>query len=1126
VVGQARAPGALGLGTGLPLPAPERSYFERRLGADLSGWPLDSSIRDSMEEQFGRSFGDVRIHTDETAASAASNLGTKAFTRDQDIFFGHGNFQPGTREGNRLLAHELTHTVQQRNGPQTIQTDTQADPCAAPSTGDTLEIEAAAIAQQVTSGDKAGPISAATPGTIQRDPPSGNQPPDPGTAITPAPALTLDNLIRATPPGFVDPTLDRAYQAYRTKETHPADPRTWALRVTVGAPRARLELLLGEDYAVGQRSGAARPPVNVLDTTRPPNLTDAQLEQQLQTLGQNLPAFRDRLTPVVQTPIPGGMMSSGTYANLQGIIGEALARPVLESALEEIRKTIPDAQLFMNVRARLLERDASGVLKPGSQVQFSDGVIAAVRGGKLWIFRIAEVKSGEGGGVQAAEQVFRWIEAHATVGFIIDVPGAGSFEHSEVHQDAVNLTRATRLVIVPQGSLLPGLRSGHGTTAPKQLVEIAPADQIQFLTRMVARYIIQFQAAQAAMRQALTHKVEPYEVSSVDQFRDPAVRKKILDSGGYARVTGRIYRISLSGENLQVRMLAPAPIIPQLPGGAGSPLALPPGGSTAANPASPEAPPALAPPQAPMLPQPSATQGTPTAPAAPQGTPAPQLPSSAGAPVSETAPLTGAGAMTVSPVALMESITGESASEGGLEIMTAAIQFQLTPTGLVPLEPGAPGGAIFFVADKATGKVAAGIFEGDVWFGVTEAGKFTPLTPEMAELAGGEQLTFDQVMELIASSKPGEEEGPMGGGASGGAKAVVGAANAIMAIESILESYNMAVNQQRKNIAQQQAAINFWTVYGANPTSGMWNATDYSWSNAYGKAVSLDTDPDTNAFGGETTPYIVDLDISAFKSTLPRLIHNYREFLMFIDAAREIGAMTEDPIMPSSPTKEEAAAPRRYTVTVNWRDRNNKKVYDITDAIDQVRTQTLASLEAEMTGKLAALSPEARQNIKRLKNGSATPLYRSTGSGFFSFHSAIRIMSAPIVLGPDPWVRPVGPHQYGKTLVVAANADAERASLVSSYLIYNDIESVLKEVQDGGRKILDQTKDGDYLASFVAGPDPDGARFGETRYYRQPGEPRFTVGIGELKQFWVDDGDLEPLDAKTVDAKVAPPPAK
>lgn len=77
---------------------------------------LDASARSFFEPRFGRDFSDVRIHTDEKAATSASALNAKAYTYGRDIVFGAGQYNPHSAHGQRLLAHELTHVVQQQQG--------------------------------------------------------------------------------------------------------------------------------------------------------------------------------------------------------------------------------------------------------------------------------------------------------------------------------------------------------------------------------------------------------------------------------------------------------------------------------------------------------------------------------------------------------------------------------------------------------------------------------------------------------------------------------------------------------------------------------------------------------------------------------------------------------------------------------------------------------------------------------------------------------------------------------------------------------------------------------------------------------------------------------------------------
>jgi hypothetical protein len=77
-----------------------------------SGVPLSPEVRGRMEPQVGADLSSVRVHTGSASESAAEKLGARAFTTGTDVHFGAGEFSPGTKEGDRLLAHELAHTVQ------------------------------------------------------------------------------------------------------------------------------------------------------------------------------------------------------------------------------------------------------------------------------------------------------------------------------------------------------------------------------------------------------------------------------------------------------------------------------------------------------------------------------------------------------------------------------------------------------------------------------------------------------------------------------------------------------------------------------------------------------------------------------------------------------------------------------------------------------------------------------------------------------------------------------------------------------------------------------------------------------------------------------------------------------
>jgi hypothetical protein len=127
-----------------PLPgegmsAPRGGEMASSLPASLQasrggGQPLRDETRGWMESRFGTAFDQVRVHTDTRAVQLSRKLDAQAFTHGADIYFDAGNYNPGSRPGKRLLAHELTHVVQQGAGPRHLQRATTrgAGGCAAP----------------------------------------------------------------------------------------------------------------------------------------------------------------------------------------------------------------------------------------------------------------------------------------------------------------------------------------------------------------------------------------------------------------------------------------------------------------------------------------------------------------------------------------------------------------------------------------------------------------------------------------------------------------------------------------------------------------------------------------------------------------------------------------------------------------------------------------------------------------------------------------------------------------------------------------------------------------------------------------------------------------------------------
>lgn len=103
-------------GTGAPAVASNTQSAIQ--GKTSGGQPLSNDVRGFMEPRFGADFSNVRVHTDAESAGISNQLSARAFTYQNHIFFSRDQYQPGSSEGKQLLAHELTHTIQQGHAVQ------------------------------------------------------------------------------------------------------------------------------------------------------------------------------------------------------------------------------------------------------------------------------------------------------------------------------------------------------------------------------------------------------------------------------------------------------------------------------------------------------------------------------------------------------------------------------------------------------------------------------------------------------------------------------------------------------------------------------------------------------------------------------------------------------------------------------------------------------------------------------------------------------------------------------------------------------------------------------------------------------------------------------------------------
>ena len=129
------------------------------------GKPLDAGTRRFMEARFGRDFSTVRVHDDARAAASARAVNALAYAVGDSLVFGERQYSPASRKGRELLAHELTHVVQQTNAPRAA-----AERLTIGTVADRFEHEADAAARGIAGDESLGSSVDAGPLLIRRQP--------------------------------------------------------------------------------------------------------------------------------------------------------------------------------------------------------------------------------------------------------------------------------------------------------------------------------------------------------------------------------------------------------------------------------------------------------------------------------------------------------------------------------------------------------------------------------------------------------------------------------------------------------------------------------------------------------------------------------------------------------------------------------------------------------------------------------------------------------------------------------------------------------------------------------------------------------------------------------------------
>ncbi len=134
----ARSQGAGIMPTGEVHPSVQSTIDSTRGG----GAALDGGVSERLSPSLG-DLSDVRVHTDSTAQELNHAVSARAFATGTDVYFANNEYKPNTSEGDRLIAHELAHVVQQRGAPT-------SGPLTVSNPGDAMETEADAVADKIS----------------------------------------------------------------------------------------------------------------------------------------------------------------------------------------------------------------------------------------------------------------------------------------------------------------------------------------------------------------------------------------------------------------------------------------------------------------------------------------------------------------------------------------------------------------------------------------------------------------------------------------------------------------------------------------------------------------------------------------------------------------------------------------------------------------------------------------------------------------------------------------------------------------------------------------------------------------------------------------------------------------
>jgi hypothetical protein len=338
---------------------------------------------------------------------------------------------------------------------------------------------------------------------------------------------------------------------------------------------------------------------------------------------------------------------------------------------------------------------------------------------------------------------------------------------------------------------------------------------------------------------------------------------------------------------------------------------------------------------------------------------------------------------------------------------------------------------------------------------------------------------------------------------STGTKAAAGVLGVLTVASEIMGSVARVQDVERSYNARMEATVRFYNEFGGEPQSVMEDVDT-------GVQQPSGTKSDTGAVWGRwVAPRLERVNVQALLAALPGRLTTMQSLVEFLGTGRMLQVIDQ--------------RGAHYYLT-------GKGVgsVEITEVIERIRSNLMRGLDERSRAQMAS---KGGAGVYRIRSSDVTIYRYSEGvrEPWRLRHIEVPIITTQEFSGANMWVREVG-DKGDRVHVEPANAEAEGFAQNAWYIVPKTVGDVYDEVAGSGRTIKSRQPADGPLEGFIAAPLPP--ELGYTRYMKHPNPDwqEFTIAIGELRQFWIDRDDLEPVSADQVAAyahgtPTAPPPS-